>query len=337
MKHTILLVVTFSLLAASILAEENDAKKRSRGFLEDPPVYVVSEPDMPLAGFGAFVPKTGEVLPAIESTTFESSEWRQDDVVVQPNLFVKFNTLRFGALYGLRSDWAVMAAVPRTRVLLGSEIGTQPATVTNTNFGETVLAAKKVLWQCTERSRLVGAFGIELPTGTDDVHFDQNNSSTDAYYPTDPGRLPISWQPSAGSVNGLFGLSWARYVGRMSYAAMAVVKIHGRGFADSKIGNIGLISGCATYGLSRWAAASLGLTLRKQSDDHYPGVTPPVTSQLALAGTTTHGTTLYVDPSLRFLVANRLVIGVDVRYPVVKPKDGIVPAVRVDAIFYPSW
>lgn len=330
-------VVATILLLVSVVAGAvpQDEETTSRGFLENPPVYIFSEPDIPVAGFGAFVPPPGEFLPAFEAVSIESDQWRSNDVPVQPDLFLKQSTIRIGALYGIEGGWAVGGMLPRTRTLVGGSIGGQPATATRTGFGDLLFAAKKVLWKGQD-DQLVGSVGIELPTGKDDVHFDQHNPSTDAYYPTDPGRLPISWQPAPGTTNGLLSISYARYVGRMSYAGMFVTKVFGRGFADSKIGNVSLLSACASYGVARWCAASLGLTWRIQGDDSYPGVTPPVADQPALIATTTHSNVLYLDPSLRFLIGDKLVVGVDARYRVAGPSDGLVPAVRVDAIFYPN-
>jgi hypothetical protein len=334
--RTLLIAVVALLVGAAAAAEPQQEQIGKRGFLEDPPVYVVSEPDIPVAGLGAFVPEAGQFLPAFEGVSVESGEWRSNGVAVQQGLFVKQNTIRLGALYGIQSGWAAGVIAPRTRTLVGGDIGGQPSTAVNTGFGDVLLAAKKILWRGVD-DQLVTGFGVELPTGDNNAHFDQHNSSTDAYYPTDPGRLPISWQPAPGTTNGLWSLAYARYVGRVSYAGMFVTKAFSRGYADSKIANISLLSACASYGLSRWAAASLGLTYRIQGDDHYPGVDPPILSQPALVATTTHSNILYLDPSLRFLVANKLVVGVDARYPIHRPTNGMSPAVRVDMIFYPSF
>jgi hypothetical protein len=334
--RTLLFVSVLLLLNGYSVAVAQVTGEGERGFLEAPPVYVIGEPDVPLAGFGAYVPPPGETVPDFESVTVESAQWRRNGIAVQPDLFVKQGVIRLGVLRGIKGGWAAGASIPQIRTLVGGEIEGQPSTCTRTGFGTVLLAAKNVLWQEGESNRLVGAVGIDLPTGTSDAHFDQHNSSTDAYYPTDPGRLPISWQPSPGTTNGVVGISYARYVNRWSYGGLALAKLYGRGFADSKIGNFAILSGSASYGVARWCAASLGLTLRMQGDDSYPGVNPPVVDQPALVATTTHGTTLYLDPSLRFLVGGRLVIGVDARYPIVRPENGMVPAVRVGMIFYPA-
>jgi hypothetical protein len=58
--------------------------------------------------------------------------------------------------------------------------------------------------------------------------------------------------------------------------------------------------------------------------------------QPLLAGTTQHGTTLFLDPSFRFIAFRNVAVGLGLRIPVIKPDDGMVPDTRLDVIFYPG-
>jgi hypothetical protein len=183
----------------------------------------------------------------------------------------------------------------------------------------------------------VAAAGIELPTGMDHAAFAQSNAVTNAYYRNYARRMPLSWQTGSGSVDGLFGLSYGHSCNRLSYEALVVTKINGSGDEDVHIGNTLLVAGTASYGLAKSAAISLGLTVRSQANDDYPNAPAPGVGQPALAGTTTHGTALYLDPSIRVLVANRAIVGLGIRFPLIDPESGLVPKGLLSIIFSPGF
>jgi hypothetical protein len=75
---------------------------------------------------------------------------------------------------------------------------------------------------------------------------------------------------------------------------------------------------------------------RNQTDDDYPNAPPPGVNQPPLIGTTTHGTTVYVSPAVRFTYKGYVTFGVEARIPVVKPEDGMVPRTDFGFIIYPN-
>jgi hypothetical protein len=74
-----------------------------------------------------------------------------------------------------------------------------------------------------------------------------------------------------------------------------------------------------------------------QADDSYPTAPPPEVGQAALAGTTTHGTLFYLDPSIRYRLPNNMVIGIAVRVPMSVPENGLVPQSRISLIIFPMF
>ena len=83
-------------------------------------------------------------------------------------------------------------------------------------------------------------------------------------------------------------------------------------------------------------ATSLELVLRSQGDDSYPNAPPPGVNQPALAGTTTHGTSLLLNPSIRCTLTKWVTIGVGLKWDVIRPDDGMVPRSAVFLILYPN-
>ncbi|MCE5198870.1 MAG: hypothetical protein ABFD54_14510 [Armatimonadota bacterium] len=307
-----------------------------QGYLDRPPVFIDNQYDFPLTGMGLYVPEGGLGLPDIDITSLASDGFRKDGTNVQPGLDVKTTTTRVSALYGLHNGWAGGISLPYERTKVRGEIGGFPATSTPSTLGDIALLGKKLLWNDNNGNTLVATAGIELPTGKDDAIFDQANPATNGYYSGSTQRLPISWQPGSGSFDGYLALSYGRAGHRLSYVALVATKLHSSGFDDSKIGDIFIGSINGTYGIGRNMAAALGLVVRSQQDDSYPNAPAPGVESPLLAGTTEHGTTLYLNPSIRAKVFGRLVVGVGVNYPLIKPDDGLVPKTNAFLIFYPS-
>ncbi|MCL5104296.1 MAG: transporter [Armatimonadetes bacterium] len=307
-----------------------------RGFMENPPVFIDNEHDVPLAGMGAFIPPAGKTIPDFDALSVQSESFRQDGVNVQPQLGLKFDVERLGALHGFNDCWAMGVSIAYQRTHARGLISGQEATGIINAFGDTVLVAKKRFWNRREEESIVATAGLELPTGKDDATFGASNSVTNAYYRDFPRRMPISWQPGSGSVDGYLALAYGRRRHRLSYVGLLAAKLHTPGDEDVKIGDIFIAAASATYGITEKLAASLGLTLRTQADDSYPNSAPPGVDQPILAGTTTHGMTLYIDPSVRFNAFNKITVGVGLRFPAIKPDNGMSPDTRVFLIVYPN-
>lgn len=328
----ILCTVIMALSAECLFAADTD----KQGYLCRPPVFIDNEPDVPLAGLGIAMPPKGKLLPDFDALVYESKEFRSEGQIVQPDLSVKEEIERLSMLYGVSQDWAVGLSIPYSRIKVMGLIGGEPASGINQSIGDVMIAAKKRLWNGKCGQTLVVTAGIELPTGDDDDQFAQDNAVTNGYYSTFPRRMPLSWQPGSGTVDGYLALAYGKVGGgRLSWQGLAATKLHSSGDEDVKIGDIFILGGTATYGVTNDFAAALSLTLRSQADDDYPNAPAPGVNSAALAGTTTHGTTLYLDPSIRYNFKNLIVVGVGVRFPVVKPDDGLVPDTRVFLIFYP--
>ena len=330
-QYTIALILV-TLLGAGAYAEESE----NRGYLDRPPVFVDNFPDFPLAGMALVIPNAGQTLPDADAVNEESNEFVRNGVNVQPNLNLKTTTIRLGALHGLGNGWAAGLSLPWERVKVRGKIGGEPATATVEAFGDLALLGKKRVWQRLSGESLVVSAGLELPTGKDNATFDQSNSITNGYYHGYPRRMPLSWQPGSGTVDGYLALAYGKTQQRLSYVGILATKLHSAGDENVKIGDIFIGAADATYGISRKLALSLGMVLRSQADDEYPQAPPPGVDSPALAGTTQHGTTFYLDPSIRYVVANRFVVGFGLRYPIVKPDDGMVPQVKGFIIFYPN-
>lgn len=307
-----------------------------RGFLQSPPVFIDNLYNFPLAGMGTTIPEPGETIPDFDSLVYEAKKANLNGENVQPNLNARFTVTRIGALHGFSKDWGAVLSIPVQRSAITGEIGGQPATATNTTVGGITMLGKRLLWRGRGSERAVVTFGMELPTGKDNGVFDQSNSVTNGYYTGYPQRYPLSWQPSSGTWNGYLALAYSKTQERLSYEALAAGKFYTKGDEDVKIGNIFIGAATGTYGIARYAAISASAILQVQGDDSYPNAPPPGVEQPALAGTTLHGTTLYVAPSFRVKVMNTVTVGFGWRIPVIEPDDGLVPEVRGFLIIYPS-
>lgn len=331
MARRLFIIVTLALSASCVLAVDSD-----KGFLERPPLFVDNEHDFPLAGMGIEVPRAGKTIPDFDALTVQSQAFNSDGTNVQPQLGLKFDVERIGAVHGFKDGWAAGVSVAFQRTHARGLISGQQATGIVNALGDTTLAAKKVLWTGARGQRLVAVAGFELPTGKSNATFGDSNPVTNAYYRNFPRRMPISWQPGSGTVNGYLGVAYGRSRNRLSYEGILATKLHSSGDEDVKIGDIFMAAATTTYGIGRNFAASLGLTLRVQADDSYPNALLPGIGQPALVGTTQHGTTLYIDPSFRVNVLKGINIGVGFRIPAVKPDNGMVPDTRVFLIIYPN-
>lgn len=335
MRRLVIPIAVLAMLGSSrmCVAQWTNAPGKS-GFLDRPPVYINNEQDFPLTGLGGAMPGPGETIPDVDISGVSGEEWNQNGKDVQPGLDVELKWIRAGVMHGFGDGWAAGFSVPYYRNLVKGTIGGQPATAIAEGFGNIALGAKKILWEdgC-HSSRVALAGGIELPTGKDNSVFGPNNFVTTGYFPGTQ-RLPLGWQPSTGTLNGLVALSYTRSRGRLSYEGLLAGKIFGASDQDVNIGNILIAAAQGTYGVSRDLAASLGLTLRTQGDDSYPNA--PLVGQPALAGTTTHSTILYLDAGIRYVVMRKVTVGVGIRTPINNPDEGMVPTTQVSIIFYPS-
>lgn len=331
LKLCLLLLICVLACGAAFGEDEEDL-----GYLYNPPVYIISEPDFVLTGLGPTIPPPGTTIPIADITSLDSDGFRKNGEDVQPQLSVKSTVYRFGALHGCGSGWAAGISIPWVRTRVRGQMGGFPTSGTADGFGDIDLVAKKQVLTRGNGSWVVAA-GIELPTGKDDVTFGQSNAATNAYYRGFPQRMPLSWQAGSGSVDGFLGLSYGGFSGRVSYALLFTTKLHSSGDEDVKIGNIFIAAGSTTYGLSKTLAAALGITARFQADDDYPNAPPPGVDFPPVDGTTLHGTTVYIDPSIRYSFKNRVTIGVGYKIPVVKPDNGMVPQAQFSLIFYPSF
>lgn len=306
------------------------------GYLSAPPVFLNDERDFPVTGMGIEMPPPGTLIPLVDVSGIDSDGFRQNGQVVQPDLSVQYSWIRVGALYGVASKWAVGLTMPWYRNKVLGEIGGEPASGIIEGFGDLALVGKHTLWSGSGGRRLVAAAGIELPTGKDDGDFAQDNAVTNAYYTGNSRRIPLAWQPGSGSVDGYLSLAYGRRYGRFSYVGLVATKLHTPAYQDVRLGNILIAGASGTYGFGRQLAGSLGFFVRSQGNDSYPEAPPPGVGQPALAGTTVHGTVLFLEAGVRYAVANRVVIGVGVRAPLTTPDDGFVPKTQVSIIFYPS-
>lgn len=326
-----LLLTLAAVCSVSYCQEEED-----QGYLYHPPVFITSEPDFVLTGLGPGVPPKGTTIPNIDITSVDSDEFRKDGVNVQPALDVESTVYRVGALHGFGDGWAAGISIPWVRTKARGLIGGFPVSGTADGLGDIALIGKKRVWS-RGNSRWVAAFGLEVPTGKDDVTFAQSNAATNAYYRDFPQRMPLSWQAGSGSVDGFLGISYGGFYRRTSYAFLFTTKLHSSGDEDVKIGDIFIAAGSATYGLNKRLAAALGITARFQSDDDYPNAPPPGVDAPPVEGTTLHGTTVYLDPSIRYDIKGVVTIGVGYKIPIVKPDDGLVPQAQFSLIFYPGF
>lgn len=304
-------------------------------FLARPPLFMDNEPDVPLILMGSEIPKPGQIIPGIDSIITSSTEFRRNGVNVQPGLGVRLTTNRIGALAGLTPKWGAAASLPWQETHISGNISGFPASRSVTDIGNFSIFGKRVLWESCDGRDVVGfTAGVEFPTGSDTVTFDQLNRATTGYFRDTPGRAPLSWQPSTGSLNGFLSLAASRRGYRFSCMGILATKLHSSEGEDVKIGDIFIAGGTATYGIARPVALSMSVIYRNQQNDSYPN-SPLDVDGLILQGTTQHGSTLYLIPSIRFVIGNKLVVGVGVKYPAILPENGLVPDTRGFLIIYP--
>lgn len=330
--YRLFVVLLICLLACGAAHSQNE---EDLGYLYNPPVFITSLPHFILTGLGPGIPPKGATIPNIDITSLESDGFRKDGVNVQPQLDVETTVIRVGALHGLGGGWAAGLSIPWMRTKVRGAIGGFPASGTADGLGDISLIGKKRVWS-RGNSRWAVAFGLELPTGKDDATFAQSNAATNAYYNNYPQRMPLSWQAGNGTLDGYLGLSYGGFDGKISYVFLLASKLHSDGDEDVKIGDIYVVAGSATYGIAKNLAGALGITARFQSDDDYPNAPPPGVNSPPAIGTTLNGTTVYLDPSIRYNIKGIVTIGVGYQIPIVKPDDGLVPQAQFSLIFYPG-
>lgn len=323
------------MLAATACIAQSD---EDRGFLDNPPLFIENEPDVPLTLMGAAVPKPGDIIPGYDSITESSKEFRRNGVDVQPGLAARFDARRLSALGGVAPGWGAAITIPWQHTRITGTTGGLPATADLTAIGDMAIFGKRQLWRSLDSKRTIGITGgLEFPTGNDNAHFDERNAVTNGYFQEEPGRLPLSWQPGGGSIKGYIAGAFEHRGGRLSYTGVLAAKLHSSEGEDATIGNIFVAAASGTYGIAKPIAVSLSMILRSQNDDSYPQAPAPggVDGPL-LNGTTNHGTMLWVVPSVRFQILGKLVIGAGVRIPAINPDDGFVPGTRGYLIIYPQ-
>ena len=136
-------------------------------------------------------------------------------------------------------------------------------------------------------------------------------------------------------MGGYIAGSYQRGGGRLSYTGILAAKLHASEGEDATIGNVFVAAASGTYGVARPVAVSLSMILRSQANDSYPQAPPPGVDGLLLQGTTNHGTSLALVPSVRVLIRG-IVIGAGVRIPAIDPDNGFVNGTRGFLIIYPN-
>lgn len=308
---------------------------QSQGFLNRPPVFVPNEPDFPLTGLGVIMPAPGKTEPDVDVSGLSANHWFDNGHNAQPSLRLTMSWIRVGALRGFRNGWVAGISVPYYRNQIYGSIGGFPAQAIAEGWGNIALGAKKVIWQdeC-QTQRVTAAGAVELPTGKDSAIFGPTNLATTGYFGPSQ-RIPIGWQPSTGTWNGLVALAYGHYKGRLSWELLLAGKINGTGYQDAHVGNLLISTITGTYGVSRNLAATLGFTLRAQQDDDYPNSPIPV-NRFPLTATTSHSPLVYLDVGVRYIVIDKVVIGIAVRTPINQPSEGMQPTTQISYIFYPN-
>lgn len=335
-----LTIIAFVLLSILLLSTQCFAQwtgaSGGRGFLCNPHVYVNNEPDFPLTGLGVLMPKPDEIVPDVDVSGMRGDRWNVNGHDVQPALDVRINWIRVGALRGFKGGWAAGISIPWYHNDVLGSIGGFKASGVAEGFGNIALAGKKLLWEdCKTGRRLILGVGVELPSGATEQRFGPNNIVTNGYFHSPTQRIPLGWQPSTGTFNGLVALAYGRTWERVAWQGLLAGKIYGTDDEDVKVGNVLIASFQGTYGISRDLAGSLGFTLRSQGDDNYPNSPLPVNGPL-LEGTTVHSSIVYLDLGLRYTVMNRVTVGVGIRTPITTPDAGMDPVGTVSVIFYPN-
>ena len=335
--RTLLFIVCALMLSTACLAQW-EGPSSEKGFLEHPPVYIQNEPDFPLTGLGGAMPKPGEIVPDVDIAGVSADHWNKGGDNVQPGLDVELQWIRVGAMRGWNGGWAAGISVPYYRNLVLGTIGGQQATSIAQGFGNIAVGGKKILWRDKCRQGQIAFAGaLELPSGKDNSVFNQANLVTNGYYTGNSQRIPLGWQPSTGTYNGLMALSYTQYRGRLSYEALLAAKVFGTDGQDVKVGNILIGALESTYGVSRDMAFSLGFAVRGQADDQYPNApTFPGIDSPSLQGTTQHSTIVYLDAAVRYVFMKRLTIGIGIRTPINTPSAGMDPTTQLTFIAYPN-
>ncbi len=306
-----------------------------QGFLCNPPVYVNNEPDFPLTAFAVLDPKPGDLAFDVDLSGQRANDWNVDGDNVQPDLELRRGWIRFSGMRGFGDGWAAGLSIPWYRNKITGQIGGFPASGVADGFGNVTLIGRKVLWEdCKRGAKLTAALGLDLPVGADDQSFGPDNIVTNGYF-NSGRRIPLGWQPSSGTFNGLGSLAYGQSRDRFAWQALVAGKVYGMNDEDVKIGNVFLAAINSTYGITRDLAGSLGFTLRSQSDDEYPNSPLPVNGP-ELRGTTSHSAIVYVDAALRYNIKDVVTIGIGVRAPIMHPDDGMDPLEEFSIIFYPS-
>jgi hypothetical protein len=335
MRYLLVFVAVCVLCAPSVCLAQWASPDKSQGFLCRPPVFVPNEPDFPLTGLGVLMPDPGVTVPDVDLSGQSSNRWFHDGHNVQPSLRLTQSWIRVGALRGFRGGWAAGISIPWYRNQVFGSMGGNVTQAIPEGVGNILLGAKKVIWQdkCQIQRVIIGG-GVELPTGKDNAIFGPTNVATTGYYGASQ-RVPLGWQPSTGAWNGLAALAYGHYYKRLSWEFLLACKINGTGDQDVHVGNTLITALTGTYGISKNLAGTVGLTLRAQGDDDYPNSPIPVNS-FPLTATTTHSSLLYLDLGVRYVIMDKVVIGIAARTPINQPDEGMDPTTQISWIFYPS-
>ena len=318
-----LVVLTLIIFAAvSVVAQDNNG-----GYFDKPHVYVEDDIYMPVGMLGTEAPPSDGIMWNIGSAYLSDTEFRSGGKEVQKNLGVRLWTLR-GSIAKMYGNTYLGINVPFGIDQISGRIGALPASRSSYGLGDVALIAKRNIWNGTDGSVVMAGVGIELPTGKDNITFDQLNANTVAYYPGNVKRMPLAWQPGSGSTDLYTSISYNKTVYRRAYEAILACKFNGKGDSDVRLGNLTVFSLNATQALNTNLAASLGVIYRRQQNDSYPNAPAPGVGQTALAGTTQHGSSLSLSPSIRFRLKQKITVGLSFTFPVVKPDNGLVPENR---------
>ena len=316
---------------ATAFALRLNAEDNNKGYFDTPRIYVEDDIYMPVGLLAAKAPVDDKLTWDTGSAYVTNSSFRSGGTTVQSNLGVQLWKIRLAAVKTVGNN-TLCVNLPFAINQVSGQIGGQPASKSGYGLGDLALIGKRKIWDGGDNSDITFAAGIELPTGRDNLKFNQSNTITNAFYPGNTQRIPLAWQPGSGSTNVYTSLSYSKTGYRNAFGAILACKSNGKGDSDVRLGNLWVLSLNATHSLNANTATSLGLIYRRQQNDSYPLAPDPGIGQAGLAGVTQHGTSISLSPSIRFRLKQILTVGLSFSTPIVRPSDGLVPESRWGAI-----
>lgn len=272
---------------------------------------------MCIVGMGAHVLPQGKFKFKLHWTEMRDKEERDNGTVVHTDMNMRMTRVLYEFYYGLPNNMHLRLFIPYVDYEMFGFMPMGGVTGKVKGIGDISIILKKRIYYNMEKGLSFAiSGGVKLPTGKDDVKFDDKNMATKAFY--DDYRMPLDMQPGTGTFDPLVGAALTKSDRFGSWHANVMYRYIPKGYKDVDPADIWMFNLARNIAINDFITLAAEVNGMYRGDDDYPG-------RKVWAGYNEHGLIINLTPGLQIHPTGWMTLEAAVKFPVVTPDDGIIP------------